>query len=192
MTSRFDQQACEGLYSALPMSIAASAAVALMLVSIQSTLVPPGNTFLWIGVTLLTLIWSTALVVARRLFAGQRNTKFWLWHFRVNIFAHGIVWALSPVLLLPSDDITSQAFIAFILAGISAGALISFQVDRVTALGFTLPALLALTGILIFENTPVSRAMGLMVLIYSIFYMISSQRAASQLKEKFHLQDLLL
>lgn len=190
--NHYTQEVVRALFSGLPMAIAGNAVLAVILAAVQSAVVTSQNITWWLLAMVFALVWRTAVLLAYRRHYDADRAVAWLWHFRVSTITNGLVWALAAVLLYPSGDITTQVFLAFVLAGVSAGALISLQMDRVAALGFALPALLSLALAFTLQTDNVSRAMGLMIFIYVAFYLMASQRATSQLQENYHLRTLSL
>ena len=55
-----------------------------------------------------------------------------------------VVWGAGGALFFPVSDIAYQVFVAFVLAGLCAGAITTLAVDTVSSIGFMVSALLPL------------------------------------------------
>lgn len=74
------------------------------------------------------------------------NKSIPAWHrlFTVGSFASGCVWGLLSLLLFTVDSVLHQAFIAFVIAGMTAAAVTTLSAYWLNAMLFILPALLPL------------------------------------------------
>jgi PAS domain S-box-containing protein len=74
------------------------------------------------------------------------------------------------------------------MAGLSAGAITSLAIDRVSLLGFLIPIQLPLIVNFAIEGDTVSMAMGTMILVFLIFIVVNAVRAGRSLHENIRLR----
>ena len=178
------------LYANLPASIVVNTLLALILVSVLSPVVGAGRLLGWL--LLLGVVLSARMVL---LLAWQRKGQeagsralHWIRRFRILIIATGAVWGIAAVLLAPSGDIPHQVYISFVLAGLSAGAITSLAIDRVSTLGFLLPTLLPQIAFFVMEGGAIVLGMSAMIVLFLLFIMTSASRARRSLLENFQLR----
>ncbi|MGC2167020.1 MAG: EAL domain-containing protein [Gallionella sp.] len=88
--------------------------------------------------------------------------------FRSSVLIAGIVWGSAGFLLFPDGDPEHQMFLIFMMAGLTAGSVVSYSADLVCAIGFSVTTLLPLITRLLIGGG-VSPAMGFATLIYLCF-----------------------
>lgn len=174
------------LYEGLASSVAMSALLALMLVAVEWAVNPAPLLLGWLALMGLLLLGRTLLAVAwLRSATRDLNCERWLRDFRVGAVAAGIIWGLASVMLFPSGAPTQQVFLAFVMAGLCAGAITSLGVDRVSTVGFLLPTLLPLIVRFGMEGGLTSLAMGAMTILFLVFVGGSAVRIRRSLEENF-------
>ena len=182
------------LYGGLPASLLANVLLATLLVGVQWSVVGPIPASIWLALLAAVLALRAGLYLRHRgaLVEGATCTSGQLKQFRLGAIATGVVWGMAGLLLFPADNVTHQVFLAFVLAGLSAGALAALAADRQSALGFVVPALLPLALRFAMEGGSIPLAMGLMVLIYLVFVVASVARTRHQLHENIQLRSEVL
>jgi PAS domain S-box-containing protein len=178
------------LYAGLPAAIVINTLLALILVSIQSAVIAESRLFAWLAVIGAILLARSALAAAwtHNGPGGVNNAACWIRRFRIGVIATGVVWGLGVAFLFPADDELHQVFLAFVLAGLSAGAITSLAVDRVSTIGFLAPTLLPLVARFGMEGDAVSLAMGAMVVVFLFAIAANAARVGSSLRENFLLR----
>ena len=177
------------LYSGLPLIIIFNALLALILAVVQSAAIAPSIVLGW-----LAFIGTVLLVRAELLLAWRRDahtTNFaprWMLRFRICVLATGMAWGVGAALLFPHGDEIHQIFLAFVLAGLSAGAITSLAIDRVSMLGFVFPMLLPLIANFAKEGGAISLSMGTMVVLFLLFIVVNANRAGRNLHENIRLR----
>ncbi len=141
-------------------------------------------------ITWFSLIVFTALVQAALVIAFQRTpaedystTHAQLVKFRLGILFSGLVWGSAGLVLFPANNTPHQMFLILVLAGITSGGLISYAVDLVSALGFSILALLPLVTSLFASGDGLSAAMGAAATLYLCFIFISARNMNRHLIE---------
>jgi len=178
------------LYSNLPVAISINAVLALILASVQSSLIPPYQLYAWLavfGVVLLSRIylfisWKRSGVV------NKHTSQHWLFWFRISVIATGIAWGVGGVILSPAEDILHQLYISFVLAGLCAGAITSLAVDRISTIGFLLPTLLPHMTYFILQEGATHSGMSIMILLFLLYIAASARQIGLTLHENFRLR----
>jgi hypothetical protein len=178
------------LYAGLPAAIAINTMLGLILVSVQLSVIEPRRLLIWSVILGAILIARAALAVA-----WQRSKQYleycapiWMRRFRIAVIQTGIAWGIGAVLLFPFGDITHQVFLAFVLSGLSAGAITSLGVDQVSTRGFLVPALLPLVACFLIEGGTISLAMGVMVVLFLLFISANAARVGESFNEIIQLR----
>lgn len=124
--------------------------------------------------------------------AYRRNQQLanisWSTLFFVGCVAAGASWGLAAVLIFPAGDTDAQSFLAFLIAGVSAGAVTTLAAEKRSALGFVLPCVLPLSLRLLLEPGVYSVTMGIMVALYAIVIAAAVQRLSGHLRENIVLR----
>ena len=178
------------LYAGMRTAIVINALLAVILASVQSAVINPTRLFGWLAMIGTILLVRAALVVAwRRSGSDAANcAPCWMRRFRISVIATGMVWGAGAVLLFPSGDDLHQVFLAFVLAGMSAGAITLLAVDRVSMLGFLIPTLVPLVAGFIFEGDAIARTMAAMVALFLFFIAANAAGVGRSLLENFRLR----
>lgn len=173
------------LYSNLPTSIVINALLALILVSVQSPVIATSRWLAWLALLGSILLGRTLLLMAwKRAGAAQHHDiRRWLRRFRIGVIATGIVWGIGGVLLSPPGNIPHQVYVAFVLAGLGAGAITALAIDRVSTIGFLLPALLPHIIFLAAKGGEVHIGMSTMIILFLIFIAASARRSGDYLRD---------
>ncbi|WP_345971755.1 diguanylate cyclase domain-containing protein [Sulfurimonas diazotrophicus] len=179
------------LYAHLPSSLSISAILALILVMIQAPVIESGLRYSWLALLFAVLLGRVALLIAWRRSADTvtpADAKHWLLRFRLALTVTGMVWGLGGVVLVPAEDISHQVYVAFTLAGLSAGSATVLAIDRISVFGFILPVLLSLIVPLSVTDNTLSQGMGAMLSLFLLFLLLSARDTRQRLEENFHLR----
>jgi PAS domain S-box-containing protein len=119
---------------------------------------------------------------------GNRENIAWSTLFFIGTVAAGAAWGIGAVIVFPVGDTAAQAFIAFVIAGVSAGGVATLAVERRTALGFVLPCVLPLALRLLVEPGVYSATMGFMVAVYAVVISAAGVRLSRHITENIVLR----
>jgi diguanylate cyclase len=103
--------------------------------------------------------------------------------FRMGLIASGVLWGIASVLMYPPHALSHQMFFIFMLAGLSAGCVVSYSVDFISAVTFILLTLLPILVRLFFGEGEVAFAMTVSVLLYIAFIVVSIRHVNRNLLE---------
>lgn len=118
------------------------------------------------------------------------NDALWLRRFRLSLLATGIVWGMASLMLFTPKDIQHQAFLAFTMAGLTAGTMVSLSADVRSALLYVSPALVPLFIRLFLEGGRLDMAMGLLVSLFFVFLLAHAKRAQRSFQETVMLRRI--
>lgn len=178
------------LYEDIPAALLNNALLALVLASVLWPIAALDKLFGWLAVLVMILLARAALAVAWRR-SGSNTATFaplWLRRFRVAAIATGLAWGAGAALLFPSGDALHQVFIAFVLTGVSVGAITLLAVDRLSVIGFLALMLTPLAARFAMEGGLISVAMDAMIALYMIFVAMSATRVGRSLRENVNLR----
>jgi PAS domain S-box-containing protein len=119
---------------------------------------------------------------------AQRENISWSTLFFVGCIAAGASWGLAAVLVFPEGNTDAQAFLAFLIAGVSAGAVTTLAAEKRAALGFVLPCVMPLAIRLLIEPGVYSAIMGVMTAMYTILISAAGLRLSQQICENIFLR----
>lgn len=102
----------------------------------------------------------------RSRYASQSSADRWAAMAVAASALSGVTWGASVTLLLP-DSIVEQTFLAFVIGGMSAGALISLSYHPPVFIAFVLPATLPLAGRFLEDGRATYTAMAGMTLLFA-------------------------
>ena len=166
------------LYRAMPVSVVFSIINACIIAFIQWDVIDHTYITIWLTVAVLVyLARGLVAVVYFRCSDPEMNTEDWLLYFLVGTFTAGIVWGGASLFLFPDNNIAHQAFLAFVIAGMSAGASSSLSARFEAALLFIVPTLLFLIIRLMMVGNTMEIMMMVMVVLFMIQILNSSRRA---------------
>ena len=181
------------LYASIPTSFIVNLLIALILVWVQSSVIPAASLLIWLACLAPVLAARVLLYIAHwRSAANSVNDADWLVRFRISTASFGVVWGLASVLLFPANDVPHQAFLAFALAGLTAGAITLLSIDRMSVLLFAVTALTALIMRLFSMPYEIQIGMAAMVTLFLLFITLVAEHSHRTLLEniKFRLSDI--
>jgi len=176
------------LYSSLPLAVFFNLLLSALLVDVMWPAVSPSMAIGWLVLMGLMLLWRAVIFMLHRKLGTIKSASMWLMHFRSSVTATGLVWGLAALLLFPKGDLPHEVFLAFVLAGVSSAAITSLASDRVSALGFIVPALLPLILNFVLEGGSMPLSMGLMVVLFLVFLVAASSRMQHNIQENIFLR----
>jgi len=178
------------LYAGLPSSIAVNQIVGGVFAWLMADTSGQHLSLLWY--LILTAVMSVRVVIWY-LQSKSRNPfgEFWFKLFRITVTGSGAVWALASLLLFPENNIPYQAFIAFALAGMTAGAIAALAMDIYSILLFIIPSLLSLIVHLVAEGSRITITMGSMTAFFLLFSVIIARRLNRNFMENVRLRIAL-
>jgi len=163
------------LFSANYVSQASSTLLAAILAYTQHKLIEPSVVIVWFSLIVLIAFFRTALNYAYQCTPSVSDivTHKWLVKFRFGVLVGGFVWGLAGFLMFPVNNTQHQMFLIFMLAGLSAGGVVSLSADLFSAVVFSVACLLPIIIRLFITGDSLSGAMSLSTTLYLGFMIFS-------------------
>jgi len=177
------------LYGAIPLTVVSVLAGAGVLAAVLWPLNDPRLVLSWLFVVFLVTAARIVLAQAfKRSAPASDDIERWGRYFVVGTFASGITWGGGSIILFPEGATEYQAFIAFMLGGLAAGAVTTLAILPIAFFAFLVPALLPLLVLFFTEGTSVAIGMGAMTLVYFLMITLTSRRVADSYRESIVLR----
>lgn len=175
------------LYAGLPFSIFSTVLLVALVGFVLQPVVEQARLLGWMaGTAVLCCVRLVQWAHHRR--AGHlRPPDAALAAFRTTTTLAGILWGTLTLACYPPDW-THQVFLAFVVAGVTAGAMIALAPDRRTSLSFLACSITPLAVQLLRAPDPTSILMGVMVSLFLAFTMLSARRAHQQFVDNIELR----
>jgi diguanylate cyclase (GGDEF)-like protein/PAS domain S-box-containing protein len=106
-----------------------------------------------------------------------------LLQFRIGVIVSGIMWGSTGILMFPHNDQQHQMFIIFMLAGLTAGGMVSFSADLKSSIFYAITVLVPLMISIFIGRESTSLAMGISVLLYLGFMIMNSRQVSLKVLE---------
>ncbi len=175
------------VFGGQPMALTVSVTLAAITVAIAAQTTPPSLLYTWFGSIILLsvlrgLLYRRYKGVSRADPSISPDPAIWERRFQLGCLGAGIVWGSSALLVFPAD-ITLQVFVAFVLAGVSAGAMIELAVMPRAARAFVMPCVLPLALLFLLQGGAIGIAMGTMACMYVALLAFAARQAQEQLTQ---------
>lgn len=128
------------LYQHALVVVVATLVNSAILVFIQWQLISHAILIAWLtAIALVTGLRCVLVYWYRRTKAAASQMRRWKRGFIIGTAAAGIVWGASGIFLFPSNSISHQVFLVFVLGGMTAGAVVIYAPVMTAFIAFTLP-----------------------------------------------------
>lgn len=174
------------LFAGLPSSLLATLVLLTLTVAVTHLAGADHAPWASVGIVIVTAARFFLWLAYRRY--GRRENIAWSTLFLIGAIAGGAAWGFGAVMVFPEENVAAQSFIAFVIAGVSAGAITTLAVDKRTALGFVLPCVLPLAGRMLIEPGAYSATMGAMTAIYALVISAAAIRLSEHITENIVLR----
>lgn len=165
------------IYSRATLGIIATVVNASILAVVLKSVVPRRALTWWLlSMILFSLIrFAYTMNIKRNLFllANVPTSKGLL---IIGIGITGILWGSTAIFLFPTQSIGHQALIAFVLAGMVAGAVGVFSPILSVFLSFSIPTLTPICIRFILAGDEIHMAMAVMTLLFGVLTFITAKR----------------
>jgi diguanylate cyclase (GGDEF)-like protein len=169
------QSLLEQLFAANTTTLVSSALLAIILAFAQRNSIPSYLVITWLSLVL--IVNFIRFVITRHHKSNPSNdikiTNRRLAQFRIGVITSGLLWGMSSVLIYPHNDLQHQMFIIFILTGLAAGGIVSYSVDLVSAISYTMMILTPILIRLFVDESEMSYSMGISGILFLAFMLVS-------------------
>ena len=177
-------------FSAVPSSLLAILAASLCLSIVQWEVIDHDTILGWFLVTnLISLVRLTIHQRFKRLPDTPLLDAIWYQLAYATALASGLCWAAAGILLYPPDSIVHQVFLAFVVAGISAGAITTLAAILNMARSFVILSILPVALQFYLNANELSLTMTLMTLYFMVMILISAKRLNQTIVESLTVRN---
>jgi PAS domain S-box-containing protein len=178
------------LFSASKVSLVTSTLLASILAYAQREMIASTVVIIWFSLILLVAFSRTVLVNAYQASSldNEATTHFWLTRFRIGVLAVGVVWGSAGFLMFPINSPQHQMLLIFMLAGLSAGGVVAFSADLISAVLFSTTSLVPIIFRLFITGDRLFVTMGMAGILYLSFMIVSLVRINRSITENIVLR----
>jgi diguanylate cyclase (GGDEF)-like protein/PAS domain S-box-containing protein len=146
--------------------------------------------FVWLSLVSLVALgrFSLAMAYRRALNANLANVRTWLRQFRVGVVVAGVAWGSVSFFMFPANNPQQQMLLICMLAGLSAGGLITYSADIFSGIAYATAIMLPLIIHLFFAGDATSIGMSAASLLYLGFVIASMRHVNRNLTENITLR----
>ncbi|MDO8812057.1 MAG: hypothetical protein Q7J38_08540 [Gallionella sp.] len=163
------------LFSTNIRALITSTSLGAILAYIQLDVIDHAVVYAWFSLIVLLMLFRIALVIAyRRSVANvETATHTWLARVRLGVLFTGLAWGSASILLFPADHPQYQIFLVVMLVGLTAGGLVSYATDLISAIIFNVSVLVPLIIRLAVTENSINVAMSAALMLYLGFFILS-------------------
>lgn len=173
------------LYRGIPLSIGITLILDMLLTLSHWNIIGQGDLILWNILMMCAMVLRTVNWFFWRNAEANFSAQYWLTTFRAGVLLAGLMWGSSSYFMFADFNPSYQALLAFTLAGVASGSLISLAIDRTSAVGFVMLAIVPFSIRLHTEDGQIAVSMSIMVGLFIVFVLSASSRARKQLEKNF-------
>jgi diguanylate cyclase (GGDEF)-like protein/PAS domain S-box-containing protein len=163
------------MFSVSSLTLVSSVVLAAILVYLQREVIAFSIIVSWFSLVVLVALGRGLLSMAyqRAYPLNPEVLGFWVGSFRLGVLISGLVWGAAGFLLFPVEYPAYQMFLVFMLAGLTAGSLVSYSVDAISAIAYIISALVPIAVRLLLMGDHLFTAMAGAVILYMGFMIMS-------------------
>lgn len=176
------------LLSVSKVSLITSISLAAILAYAQRTVIPSTELLVWCALMALASLLRAAVVYPRKSPVNGNAVHAQLRRFRLGVTVAGAVWGSAGFLLFPADHPQHEMFLIFVLAGMTAGGVVSFSADLISAIVFSVLIILPVTIRSLVAGGSLSVAMSVALMLYLGFMIMSMRRINRHVSESLALR----
>ncbi len=172
------------IYAALPLSLAAILINASVLGVVFWDIVPRQANLGWLAATFaVTLYRWVVLRGFRSASDASRERPHWRRALGLGVVLSGILWGAASLLLFPDESMLHQLLLAFVIAGMSAGAVTTLSAIYGLAVAFLVLSLVPLIWCFALAGNAISDIMAVMTALFALMLIGSSKRLSQMILE---------
>lgn len=178
------------LYSNSNTALLTSTILAGILAYMQREVTPSSVMLPWLSLVIVLALVRAALNIAYTHSPAEdysANTVH-LFRFRAGVLIAGLAWGSAGVVMFPANDPQHQLFLIFMLAGLSAGSVISYSADLFSAIIYSVSVITPILIRLLIAGDSFSLAMSMAILLYLGFMIVNSRQNYLSLYENIVLR----
>jgi len=177
------------LYSATPLATLATIINAAVLTTVEWDMTEHTLLIIWvISLMLVTLARFGLAIAYNRVKPNAPQTPLWEQRFNLGTITAGIIWGSASLLIFPESSITHQAFLAFVIGGMCAGAVSSLSPRLLPLFSFVLLGMIPLIAHFLLIGTAITNAMAAMLLLFLATILASGLRIYKNIRQNIDLR----
>ena len=178
------------LYSNSNTALLTSTILAGILAYMQREVTPSSVMLPWLSLVIVVALVRAALNIAYKHSPVEdySTNTIHLFRFRAGVLIAGLAWGSAGVVMFPANDPQHQLFLIFMLAGLSAGSVISYSADLVSAIIYSVSVITPILIRLLIAGDSFSLAMSMAILLYLGFMIVNSRQNYLSLYENIVLR----
>ena len=178
------------MFAASNTSLVTSTLIAVILAYMQRGVIAAPQLAAWLILIVLLMILRTTLVFnyLRSPVAAYQAAHARLVNYRLGVLASGAAWGSTSFLLFPANNPEHQLFLIFMLAGLTAGGVVSYAADLVSSVGFSVAVIVPIVIRLFVAGDRLSIAMAMAITVYFGFIIVSGRLVNRHLTENIVLR----
>jgi diguanylate cyclase (GGDEF)-like protein/PAS domain S-box-containing protein len=180
------------LYSTSNAALIASTLLAVILAFMQRDVTAKSILIYWLSAVIFVSLVRAILIHKNKHADADANANTTnhdhLIRFRFGVLVAGLVWGSAGIIMFPADDLQHQLFLIFMLAGLSAGSVISYSADLVSAIVYSLSVITPILVRLMLLGNSFSLAMSISVMLYLGVMIVNSRHNYLSLYENIILR----
>jgi PAS domain S-box-containing protein len=179
-----DAKQVELLYGHVSVGLIATSINAVALTMVLWSLISPIVLVVWLTCTeLIVLLRYGLLRQYRNLTRVADRDRHWGRWFLLGTVMSGSCWGSASLFLYADGSVPHQAFLAFVLAGMTAGAVAIYSARVEAFLGYILPALVPITVRFFVEGDAIHRIMGAMIGLFLVLMLATARRVHNTIEK---------
>ncbi|WP_373500207.1 ATP-binding protein [Desulfococcus sp.] len=179
----------EHVFRQLPGALYTTFLLSALMVRVLWDLFPAGILLSWLTAVYAVSLLRLILYHWHRLRPDSRFTpELWLYLYSSGAVLAGVTWGMAPLLFYSGTSPQTNVFIAFVLGGLISGASSSMAPLKTTMRVFTALLCLPIATLFILHGDSLHLAMGLMLLIYGVAYLVISANTAQMIVDSLTLR----
>lgn len=178
------------LFSAGRVSLMSSIVLAALLAYVHQDLISPVITYSWLSLIVFFSLARLVLISSYlRLSANSTAAinQSWLNKYRFLVFTVGAIWGSADIIFFSAESSQHQLFLIFMLAGITAGGVVAFSADLISAIIFATLVIAPTMLRLLTEGDTISITMGIASLVYLGFMVMNAWHINRNIRENIAL-----
>lgn len=119
-------------------TVGASCILAIMMLYIKSDVLPQPLFYAWLVVMLLVSVVRVVFgqyQLAHPTHHAKHVRKRLNW-FRIGLSLSGMLWGAVGIMVIRYGQLEQQMFVSYVVTGLSAGAVVSYSIDRISAMSY--------------------------------------------------------
>ncbi|MGE0684957.1 MAG: ATP-binding protein, partial [Candidatus Binatia bacterium] len=143
----------------------------------------------WVGLMVAVIVARALLVRAyQRVAPNAAQAAPWRVWFIVGAGASGIVWGMAGLLFFANESIIHQVFLAFLLGGMVAGAMVTLAADRLAFCAFFFPEFIPFLLRLFMQGESFSFAMDFLFTSFGVVVFVAARHLHFSVLESLQLR----